>query len=232
MSKLLIFLTKDQVIQRINNRYKSNIPQGMKEVFDKLHQVYDDYCKTGDIDTLRYQLALCIRAHHGHRMPWASTRQAVNQLIAYNIFNHIFDQFSDLYLTIQDLFKDIPFAAGPLMIYDTALNIGQLLSPPVEPDYDVYLNAGAWEGAKYIMDTMGGTKVDHIMPVSVWKTPNLFPDLDSKTIEDILCIYKRIFEKLAKGIDVTETDLDEVENPCLSCRPRRFPSKDEVLSKL
>ena len=32
--------------------------------------------------------------------------------------------------------------------------------------------------------------------------------------------------------NVTGTDLDEVDNPGLSRRPRHFPSKDEVLSKM
>lgn len=222
-------LTQSQVFSELTKRYKPNLPQGMKEVFDKLHHEYAEYQKKGNLDTLRYLLALCLRAHHGRRMPWKSTRVAVDRLIINNVFSHTFVCFADLYKTLDNLFLGILFAHGPLTIYDIALNIGQLLKPMVEPDHDIYLNAGAWEGAKHLK---GRKNIKHIMPVSDWQTPDLFPGLDSKTIEAILCIYKDIFKKLFGGQCVTQNDLDTVENPCVSQRPRRFPEKYEVLKKM
>lgn len=222
-------LTKAQVFSRLTKDYHSHIPQGMLEVFDKLHQEYSEYCKSGDLDTLRYLLALCLRTHHGRRMPWTSTREAVERLINYNFFSHTFKCFADLNITIEKLLRNIPFARGPLTIYDTALNIGQLLTPIIEPDNDVYLNAGAWEGA---ISIKGRPNIKHIMSVSDWQVPDLFPGLDSKTIEAILCIYKDVFEKLDGGQCVTQNDLDAVKNPCISHRPRCFPSKSEVLKKM
>lgn len=222
-------LTQSQVFSELTKRYKPNLPQGMKKVFDKLHQVYNEYLKTRDLDTLRYLLALCVRAHHGRRMPWKNTREAVNCLIDNNISSQTFNCFADLYETIGKLLRNIPFARGPLTIYDTALNIGQLLTPPVEPDNEVYLNAGAWEGAKHLK---GRKNIKHIMSVSDWQTSNLFPGLDSKTIEDILCIYKDVFKKLYDGQCVTSNDLDVVVPSCISRRPHRFPSKSEVLKKM
>ena len=221
-------LTSCQVFSELSKRYRLNLSQGMKILFDKLHQEYSVFCMTRDLDTLRYLLALCLRAHHGRRMPWKSTRVAVDCLIANNISSHTFNCFADLYETIGKLLQNIPFARGPLTIYDTALNIGQLLTPTVEPDNEVYLNAGAWEGAVFIK---GRPNVKHIMSVSDWQTSNLFSGLDSKTIEDVLCIYKDVFKKLYDGQCVTSNDLDVVVPSCISRRPHRFQSKSEVLKK-
>lgn len=222
-------LTPGQVLSELTKRYQSNLPKGMKEVFYKLHQVYNEYRLTGDIDTLRYLLALCLRVHHGRRMPWVSTRKAVERLINNNIFSHAFKSFADLYNTLEEFFRGIRFAQGPLTLYDTALNIGQLLTPPVEPGNDVYLNAGARDGAAFLK---GRKSIKHIMPVTEWQTPNLFPNLDSKTIEAILCIYKNIFKNLSVGQCVTPNGLDVIENPCIAHRPRHFPDKREFLKKM
>lgn len=222
-------LTQSQVLSELNRRYRSNVPQGITDVFNKLRNEYNNYRNTNDIDTLRYLLALCLRTHHGCHMEWADTRKAVDILIQNNILNCTFKDFEDLHKTLKSWFKDVHFARGPLTLYDTALNIGHLLLPPVEPVVYVYLYSGAWEGAVFLNKHQN---LKHIMPVSDWHTPDLFPNLDSKTIEAILCVYKEIFEKLANGNPVTQADLDAVDNPCCPRPPRRFPSKNEVLKKM
>ncbi|MDY6249375.1 MAG: hypothetical protein SPL55_08135 [Prevotella sp.] len=211
------------IAQVYMNSY-SNI--GMVQIFNHLQIEYNNYLKTGETDTLRYILALCIRRRHGYRMPWKSTKLAVDKLVTIKIFQQQFSDFEHLHQTIQQAFKGIKFAQGKLMVYDTACNIGQLLQPKIEPASYVYLPAGAFDGAKLLLN---GSNVQGIMPTSVWQTSNLFPGLDSKCIEDVLCIFKKpIFEKLSQGLPVTEAEVDNH----LKTNKITFHSKKYVLSRI
>ena len=219
-------MNREQAISYIAQAYVKNLSQsGMQKVFDKLTEEFCSYQQTGDTDTLRYLLALSLRSRHGRRMPWANTKAAVDILIKKGIQSYGFDHFSDLYLSLQEWFWDIPFARGSLMLYDASLNIGHFLPIPTEPEETIYLNAGAWEGALFLKDK---GKVKHQMPVCEWQSSDLFPGIESMYIEDILCIFKPIFKTLAEGVEVMHDEVDER----LKLRQYPFPKRNDVLRKL
>lgn len=218
---------KKQTMQYIARQYRANLPQsGTQQVFDKLRTEYADYLKTCNEDTLRYILALCIRVRHGRRMRWVYTKQAVDRLLENNVMSIKENSFKRLHLTLEKWLRDIPFARGRLTVYDTALDIGSLLAVPLAPKEDVYLNAGAWDGAAFLL---GKPNIDPVMPTSIWQQKDLFPDVESMYIEDILCICKPIFEKMSLGQTVTKEEVDEqIMKSCII----RFPRKEYVIMRM
>lgn len=214
-------------MQYIARQYRANLPQsGTQQVFDKLRTEYADYLKTCNEDTLRYILALCIRVRHGRRMRWVYTKQAVDRLLENNVMSIKENSFKRLHLTLEKWLRDIPFARGSLTVYDTALDIGDLLAVPLAPKEDVYLNAGAWDGA---IALLGKENVKPVMPISVWQQAGLFPSFESMYIEDILCICKSIFKKLSLEHSATKEDVDDcIMRSCIV----RFPSKEYVLMRM
>lgn len=220
-------MDKKQTMQYIARQYRANLPQsGMQQVFDKLRNEHKAFLETRDEDTLRYLLALCIRARHGRRMPWVYTKEAVDCLLDNNVLDISEKSFKNLHLILKELFRDIPFARGSLTVYDTALDIGDLLAVPLAPKEDVYLNAGAWDGA---IALLGKENVKPVMPTSVWQQAGLFPSFESMYIEDILCICKSIFKKLSLEHSATKEDVDDcIMRSCIV----RFPSKEYVLMRM
>lgn len=220
-------MDRKEAMPYIALQYRANLPQsGMQQVFDKLRKEYADFLETRDEDTLRYLLALCIRARHGRRMPWVSTQKAVKCLLAGNVLDIKEKSFKNLHLTLKEWFRDIPFARGSLTVYDTALDIGDLLAVPLAPKEDVYLNAGAWDGAVYLLEK---ENVKPVMPTSLWQQPDLFPGVESMYIEDILCICKLIFKKLSSEHSVTKKEVDDcIMRSCIL----RFPSKEYVIKRM
>lgn len=204
-SSMTILITKS--LGSIARHYKKNFPMSsFGKLIGEVRSVYKDYLKSGSLDDLRFLLALCIRAHHGHRMPWNSTRLAVDELIRIDIINRLstFATFEDLYKEIKKEFAGIIFAQGPLTVYDTAILLGQLVYPTLEPTDLIYLNAGAYKGAEILL---GKGKVKS-MPTSTFTV--FFPGLTCMEIEDILCIYKGLFLKIKGGKSVTIQDLDDI----------------------
>ena len=223
-SSMAILVTKS--LNSIASHYKKNFPMStFCKLIDEVRSVYKDYLKSGSLDDLRFLLALCIRAHHGHRMPWNTTRLAVDKLIRIDIINRLstFATFEDLHTEIKNVFAGIRFAQGPLTVYDTAVLLGQLVCPTLEPTDLIYLNAGAYKGAEILL---GKGNVNSIMSTSVFA--DLFPSLTSVGIEDILCIYKGLFLKIKGGKSVTNQDLDDIK----LCRKYLPHSKEDYLRKM
>ncbi|MCH5176350.1 MAG: hypothetical protein J1F40_10750 [Prevotellaceae bacterium] len=181
-----------------------------------LQNVYDEYKSANDPDTLRWLLALCIRIHHGRRMPWVSCYLAVEALMASECLGKSFEDFESLHSEVSTSFKDISFARGPLTCYDTAVNVAFLLSDTLLPQKYVYLHAGAWKGAGYLMDEC---RLRSVMPVAEWH--EFFPDMESWKIEDMLCIYKDVFKKLKENECVTKSDISPSSGGCSSPAPKK-----------
>lgn len=182
----------------------SSLP--IQQEFDVVEEVYNRYLSTKDVNDLRYFFALCLRIRHGRRMPWINTREAVDKLIASSIISNKFTDFEALHAEVGRILKGINFAQGPLTVYDTALNIGYILK--VLPKKKIYLYAGAWDGAK-IIASIFNFPIRHIMNVSVWQAPSLFPGIDSMYIEDILCVFKDIFKMMSVKSPITTKDIDD-----------------------
>ena len=201
-------LTQSQIKPIVDSYLRKQTVFKLEDVFDKLRAVRDNYIKTGDDNNLRYLLALCLRCRHGWRIPWKETKRAVDKLQESDILNKSFSDFERLYKNVENLLGDIPFVRGDLTLYDTSVNIGQLLNPKVEPKDYVYLTAGAREGAGYII---GKKYVSRIMPTSVFAP--IFHGIHNIDIENGLCIYKKLFKKLAEGNTLTDQEIDEAYNP-------------------
>ena len=176
----------------------------MYQQFAVLQNVYDKYLETKSDATLHYLFALCLRIRHGNRMPWINTRQAVDALEKLGILNQTFSDFEELHRKVKSILSGIHFAKGPLMVYDTALCIGTLFN--VWPEKYVYLYAGAWNGAVCLKDRKD---ISNVMPTKEWQKPDLFPGIDSKDIEDILCHLDWLFNKLQKNGAVSMDDFDK-----------------------
>lgn len=219
-----ILTTKDTVIGEMIKRYMNNkslVPTYQQ--FSILRDIYDEYQDTKDVSILRYLLALCIRIRHGNRMPWADTRSAVDKLVESGVITQAFSNFEYLHKEVESIFSGIHFAKGPLMVYDTALTIGSLLN--VLPQKLVYLYAGAWDGAVILKNPK---TLQHVMDVSLWQTPDLFPGIDSLDIENMLCDLKSLFKKLNDKGEVTTDDIDKrLESD--DCLPF---TKEEALMKM
>lgn len=205
---MIYILTQSQIKPIVDSYLRKQSKLSLKDLFDRLRSVRDIYFQTGDIDDLRYLLALCLRCRHGWRMPWKETKRAVDKLMKSNILNQSFSDFERLYEEVENLLGDIPFVRGDLTLYDTSVNIGQLLNPKVEPKNYIYLAAGAREGAGYII---GKKYVSRIMPTSVFAP--IFPGIHNIDIENVLCIYKNLFKKLAEGKTITNQEIDDAYNP-------------------
>jgi hypothetical protein len=219
-----ILTTKTAVVDEMIKRYKDNKSLAPTyRQFSKLKEVYDKYQETKDVLTLRYLLALCVRIRHGNRMPWVDTRSAVDKLVDSGVISESFNDFEELLARVKSILSGIHFAQGSLMVYDTALTIGCLLD--VLPQKSIYLYAGAWDGAVILKDSK---VIKHVMDVSTWQVSNLFPNIDSLDIENILCDLKSLFKKLKDKGEVTTDDIDKRLEPKI-CPPF---SQDEAIMKM
>lgn len=91
-----------------------------------------------------------------------------------------------------------------------------MLSDTLLPQKNVYLYAGAWKGAGYLMDN---ARLRSVMPVAEWH--EFFPDMESWKIEDMLCLYKDVFKKLKENECVTKSDISPSSGSCSSPAPKK-----------
>lgn len=204
----MTLLTNKQLEPIVSSYLKKQVNGNLENTFDVLRDIQNNYLQTNDNDDLRYLLALCLRCRHGWRMPWNSTKEAVDRLIAKNVLNMHFTDFESLYDYLKQLLDDISFVRGDLTLYDTVVNIGQLLKPIVAPHAYVYLAAGAREGAGYIF---GKRNVKRKMSTGDFST--LLPGVSNIDIENMLCIYKSLFKKLSEGHTLSPLEIDLAYNP-------------------
>lgn len=199
------FLTQSQLRPIVDSYVSKSVNHG----FDVLRKILSKYQVTKERDDLRYLFALCLKCRHGRRMPWKDAESAVNILLQNKILYNTYNNFEELYGEVYRLLGVIHFVRGRLTLYDTALNIGQLLNPVVEPKDYVYLAAGAREGAGYVI---GKKNLDWRVKIDI--LGNLFSELSSIDIENVLCIYKNQLKKLANGGTLTIAEIDGVFTPC------------------
>lgn len=171
---------------------------------------WTEYQITKDPQLLRFLLAFSIRIHHGQRMPWLNTYQAVLAIEKSRILSSTYSSFEDLYDAVKSAFKDIPFARGNLTVYDTARNLALFIGGNISPRDYVYLAAGAKVGAEALL----GRKIkDFRIKVEEFKSVGLYPALNAEEIEDLLCVYKSVFIKMRKT-KITNKDIDDIDSCC------------------
>lgn len=171
---------------------------------------WTEYQITKDPQLLRFLLAFCIRIHHGQRMPWLNTYQAVVAIEKSGILSSTYSSFEDLYDAVKSAFKGIPFAQGNLTVYDTARNLALFIGGNISPRDYVYLAAGAKVGAEALL----GRKIkDFRIKVEEFNNVGLYPALNAEEIEDLLCVYKSVFIKMRQK-NVTNKDIGDIDSCC------------------
>jgi len=209
-----------QIIKSYKNKQKV---YSLNDAFNVLKGSKKAYNISHDNDDLRYLYALCLRCRHGRRMPWKYTKDAVDLLMKQNILSQSFQSFEQLYDDLKNILNNIPFVRGDLTIYDTSVNIGQILNSPVSPQKYIYLAAGSRKGAKLLL---GKKRVQRKMPISDFR--KLFKGISIIDIENMLCIYKPLFEKMNEGQHLSQQDIDKAYvQHCFFPKP-----KNDYISKL
>lgn len=122
-----------------------------------------------------------VRCDHQRRLPGDALELGRKRLLAASLAGST--SFHDLFLAVDAAIGEI-HKIGELMVYDTALRIGQHLG--LEPDR-VYLHSGTRVGARALrLDYCGRWLERQQLPAELRQLPPW-------QVEDILCIYKGWF---------------------------------------
>ncbi len=124
----------------------------------------------------------CIKGGHQRRMLNTNVIVVKNLLQENNLLTRHYATFEDLYNDVNSIIGDVK-GIGLLTVYDISLRIGALFQTMLRPNM-VYLNRGAYQGAKNLLGKAPGK----IANPSVFAP--FFGNIDPIYIEDILCIYK------------------------------------------
>jgi len=175
---------------------------------DNLTDLYDcyenkkSYRLLGRIPTIEDVLKEFIRRNgHQRRMRKKTTLvEAVEKCKEINLLGQKYNSFEELYEFIEENLRKKIWGFGPLATYDLALRVGNLHH--IEPSDYVYINAGAYEGAKLFL----GRRPKHIEHKSAFQP--LDSMLSCKDIEHFFCIYKSYLEKGGFRKSVVSRDLE------------------------
>lgn len=167
---------------------------------------YEEYKQTKDKWLLTLVFAKCVKGYiHQSRMRWCDVAKVVLLLLKSGfIIYDTYKNFEELYEVIKKLVENIRFAQGVLTVYDTALNIGQLCSYKVQPKEYVYL-ANCTQKVYKIIYPDARVENHRVKHADIKQD---FGGLSSVEIENLLCIFHKLFEKIAVG--VTDKEIDEV----------------------
>lgn len=154
------------------------------------------------------------RHPHQRRLDEQALNNFSQSISGAKITANSYQTFEDLY----DALSKVPHKGiGPVTLYDTALRLGRLCNPIIEPKQFVYVHAGAMEGAIglvlnlrlwtqvtkrpssrqfYTIDMLRpALKVSHRIDIKWFKDViKQFPTMDAKHLENFLCIYDRYLQ--------------------------------------
>lgn len=133
---------------------------------------------------------LCPSSHQWW-MKDATRKKIAKKLKDEKILEKQYGSFEELY----DMLLKLKITSGELFRYDLALRISQCLN--ILPKDYVYLHAGAEMGAKILTDKgliKLPAKWKHCVGKGIFD--NIFPNMESIDIENILCVHKKDFKNL------------------------------------
>ena len=198
MAKKITTNSKLTSIYNLARKYSTFVGNTyMENYFCVLKEKREIYQSSRELDDLEILMLYCVRGFHQHRMPWKNTVLAVEKLVDSDILNRQFNSFEELYLFVSDLFTNIPFARGPLTTYDTALHIGQLFTPVIEPKEYVYFG----DHVKSVIKAINGTAPQNIN-VNIKSFPQSMSFLGSMHLENYLCIFGNLIKSFCSGIQI------------------------------
>lgn len=109
------------------------------------------------------------------------------------------DDFEALYefVATEAINKGIIKTKGALILYDTCFRLGHFIVPFIEPDAYVYIHRDLALSAAHLFDLFGWqvgwnrTRMNRCYRVPKYFFPAPLNTLDSKFVENILCIYRK-----------------------------------------
>ena len=198
------------------NCYRCLLCKGHLDELEDVKKVYSDCTATPPQATL-YDLAkVCVVGGHQRRIPFKYKNLAISVVEANisSILSTPFKSFEDLYGKVNSLIGSLD-NIGPLTVYDVSLRIGHLLTPPIYPKNNLYLNNGAWDGARKLM---GGRSPKNVMlfkdffadkAVSSIVGISDLQSLPNSLVEDFLCVMHNFLDVTPSGFisdrDTTST---------------------------
>jgi len=171
----------EQIVADYNEKYKEPLEAEFQPYRDGERGVYD-----------------CVHSRH-HQGRFATMREASHHEAAKRIkdnklLERKYANFEELYQAVNNLITDIN-QIGPLTIYDTSLYLGQMMSPIVEPEDRVYYSCGTQKGLQFLLNK----KISKPGSIETESLRAYFGDMDSKHIENLLCVMKHQLEALNKS---------------------------------
>lgn len=178
---------------------------------------YNQHQSTGNDWDLILALAKCVKGHvHQARMSWADVVKVVIRILeAGHLIYKTYKDFEELYGDVKALVKGINFAQGKLTTYDIALNIGQLLQNVVEPDKFVYL-ADCTKGVFGLIYGKHNKPKGHC--VERCTIAKDFGNKSSVAIENMLCNFRPLFEKVHNGGIVSDQEIIDLRSKRMRSR--------------
>ena len=134
---------------------------------------------------------ICEKTGHNRRRDKERCDDAAGAMFNANIFNTTFNDFEDLYCFVSKYLFESGMK-GRLSCYDITKAIGFVLKEPIFPRQYVYIDAGAKQGATYLLPRKIETQCFRI-PTSEF-TPYL-GTMPSLFIEDFLCHFRDYLDK-------------------------------------
>ncbi|MBR4649505.1 MAG: hypothetical protein IKO67_05070 [Bacteroidaceae bacterium] len=187
--------------------YRSILCKAHLNELDNVAAKYAAYQKSLSPTSLKELAEVCVEGNHQHRIHKGAKIRAIGILEKNlpTIFTKTFANFEQLYDYIKNLIGGIDYI-GLLTIYDVSLRIGHLFSKPIYPKKFLYLNSGAYLGARKMI---GGRNLGHKIPLkNFFSYPQIrsitgFRDLQSlpnSLVEDFLCVMHNYLDVAPKGL--------------------------------
>jgi hypothetical protein len=181
-----------------------------KRHLDELENVmnlYKAYKASPTPATLHDLSKACVIGPHQHRILRSSKSTTISVIESHllTILATKFTNFEDLRYSVNSIIGSIP-QVGPLTVYDVSLRIGHLFNTPIYPRKYLYLNSGAMEGAKILLN---GRKLS---PTEELTTFFSYPEalavtgigdlqaLPNNLIEDFFCVMKDYLAPGPRGL--------------------------------
>ncbi len=187
--------------------YRSILCKAHLNELDNVAAKYAAYQKSPTPMHLNELAKACVEGDHQHRISKAAKLTAIG-ILEKNlpiILNTNYTDFEQLYDYIKNLIGGIDYI-GLLTIYDVSLRIGHLFSKPIYPKKFLYLNSGAYLGAKKMI---GGRNLRHKIPFKgFFSYPQIksiigvksLQSLPNSLVEDFLCVMHNYLDVAPKGL--------------------------------
>ena len=143
-----------------------------------------------DVDTTKIikLIKLCDRLF----TPYKTGRFRLKRVRGIDDFEALFE-----FAATEAINNGIIQSKGALILYDTCFRLGHFMTPVIEPDVYVYLHRDLGQSAAHLFDLFGWptgwdrTRLNRCYRIPKCFIPAPLNALESKYVENILCIYRK-----------------------------------------